>query len=829
MRSLPLRRAGLLAGAALLTPLATPASLVAQTVPTRLPAAAADPLARADVAWDRGDYPSALRGYQALVAGPDAERVRRAVALTTGELYRTTELTTDGRLARLSPRGSLVAWERGTGAQRATVVRALGAGYAAPVAELSGHGVSFSADDGRLSYLRTPPAGASANDAPVLVVRDVRGGQERTRALPGLRPAGAPVLAADGRTAYLLASSGADSSVTLYAVTDGGEPRAITQSTTVKGDLALLPDGKTLLYTEGRRTRLSPPPAFVLHDGRAERRVAGFAPSASAGGSALVYLARAGDTTRVQVLPLAGGAPTTAAATTDRVDAPAISPDGRTVAYQRMLEDDWELFVAGADGAGERRLTREIQHDLMPRFLTNGRLLAVMGEARHRRSYLYDVATGERTRLFHNNTVRTIAPEYEWAATPDGGTVVIVAERDGDTISPERGVYVTDLAREVTAAELAERLRLMGEAEGALRTLGAAMFRPIADSVRAAVAEVSMTALYGFQKRLSEFDSRYVGRPGNTAAGEYLAAAFRAMGYEPEMQWFEPMGLARTANVLATLPGTTHPELVYVVSAHYDSHQNGPGADDDASGTAMILEMARVLRGRPLPATVVFAAFTGEEAGLLGSREFVRRAVADSVRIVGALNNDMFGWSNDHRLDNTIRYSNPGIRDIQHAGAFLYSDLVTYDALYYKNTDAHAYYEAYGDIVGGVGSYPVLGNPHYHQSHDLLETINHEQVRETTKATLAALMLMASSPARLGDVAAASGAGGLEVTWAPAAERDVAGYRVRYVAADGRERTVEVTEPRARLTDVRAGAPMRVRVKAVNRRGLEGWDWAWVR
>jgi Zn-dependent M28 family amino/carboxypeptidase len=66
-----------------------------------------------------------------------------------------------------------------------------------------------------------------------------------------------------------------------------------------------------------------------------------------------------------------------------------------------------------------------------------------------------------------------------------------------------------------------------------------------------------------------------------------------------------------------------------------------PGADDDTSGTAALLETARILAGRPQPATIVFASFTGEEAGLLGSREFVRRAVADKMRIVGARNNDM--------------------------------------------------------------------------------------------------------------------------------------------------------------------------------------------
>ncbi len=189
---------------------------------------------------------------------------------------------------------------------------------------------------------------------------------------------------------------------------------------------------------------------------------------------------------------------------------------------------------------------------------------------------------------------------------------------------------------------------------------------------------------------------------------------------------------------------------MYVVSSHYDSVAVGPGADDDSSGTAALLEAARALAGHPMPATIIFASFTGEEAGLLGSREFVRRAVQDKLKIVGALNNDMIGWANDDRLDDTIRYSNPGIRDVQHGAAIEFTNLITYDALYYKSTDAAAYYEAYGDIVGGIGSYPVLGNPHYHQPHDLLEGINHQLVAEVAKTTAATLMLLASSPSRIG-------------------------------------------------------------------------------
>ena len=99
-----------------------------------------------------------------------------------------------------------------------------------------------------------------------------------------------------------------------------------------------------------------------------------------------------------------------------------MSADGSTVVFQAMPREDWELFVVGADGGAPRRLTHEIQHDIDPQFVgpRSDLILAVMGEGRHRRSYLYDAASGARTRLFHNNTVRTVAPEYEWAVRPDG-------------------------------------------------------------------------------------------------------------------------------------------------------------------------------------------------------------------------------------------------------------------------------------------------------------------------------------------------------------------------------------------------------------------------
>lgn len=189
-----------------------------------------------------------------------------------------------------------------------------------------------------------------------------------------------------------------------------------------------------------------------------------------------------------------------------------------------------------------------------------------------------------------------------------------------------------------------------------------------------------------------------------------------------------------------------------------------------------------------------------------------------------------------NRLDNTIRYSNPGIRDVQHGAAMLFTRLITYDALYFKGTDAAAYYDAYGDIVGGIGSYPVLSSPHYHQAHDLLEFENHELITETSRTTAATLMLLASSPSRIRDLKVEHAGGSATVTWAPSPEKGITSYIVEYGpemtarrssvgnAASGGGRRVTVKTPRAQLAGVAPGTV--IAVKAVNAKGLEGWDWA---
>ncbi|MBS7566027.1 M28 family metallopeptidase [Mucilaginibacter sp. Bleaf8] len=105
-------------------------------------------------------------------------------------------------------------------------------------------------------------------------------------------------------------------------------------------------------------------------------------------------------------------------------------------------------------------------------------------------------------------------------------------------------------------------------------------------------------------------------------------------------------------NVLAVLKGTDPADSrIYIVSGHYDSRVNdvmdtksfAPGAVDDASGTAVSMELARVMASRQFPATIIFMAVAGEEQGLNGSTNVARRAKAENWNVDAMLNNDIVG------------------------------------------------------------------------------------------------------------------------------------------------------------------------------------------
>ncbi len=127
-------------------------------------------------------------------------------------------------------------------------------------------------------------------------------------------------------------------------------------------------------------------------------------------------------------------------------------------------------------------------------------------------------------------------------------------------------------------------------------------------------------------------------------------------------------------NVLATLKGTdANDTRVYLVSGHYDSRINDvmdangvePGANDDASGTALSMELARVMAKRSFPATIIFMAVVGEEQGLYGSANVAKRAKAENWNVDAMLNNDIvgntYGMETDLKDNRSVRVFSDGV------------------------------------------------------------------------------------------------------------------------------------------------------------------------
>jgi hypothetical protein len=106
-------------------------------------------------------------------------------------------------------------------------------------------------------------------------------------------------------------------------------------------------------------------------------------------------------------------------------------------------------------------------------------------------------------------------------------------------------------------------------------------------------------------------------------------------------------------NCIATLKGTASPERFYVVTGHLDSRvtdvldftSDAPGADDDASGVAVVLELARLFADQQFPGTVVFATVAGEEQGLYGSAFMAQQMSAAGADVQGMFSNDIVGAS----------------------------------------------------------------------------------------------------------------------------------------------------------------------------------------
>jgi hypothetical protein len=194
------------------------------------------------------------------------------------------------------------------------------------------------------------------------------------------------------------------------------------------------------------------------------------------------------------------------------------------------------------------------------------------------------------------------------------------------------------------------------------------------------VAEISSRRIENYVKKLVSFETRHTmsdttsETTGIGAARRWIKAEMERCGAGTGLQVAFDSHIAPVSarisrpteivNVVATLPGTqdASKERLYVVSGHYDSRNTdvmdatgkAPGANDDASGTAAVMEMACVMAKYKFDATLVFITVAAEEQGLLGAGHWARQARANNLNVAGMFTNDIIGSSraDDGRVDN---------------------------------------------------------------------------------------------------------------------------------------------------------------------------------
>lgn len=223
----------------------------------------------------------------------------------------------------------------------------------------------------------------------------------------------------------------------------------------------------------------------------------------------------------------------------------------------------------------------------------------------------------------------------------------------------------------------------------------AAPEKAVNPQVQVIVSQVSAKRIADIQKKLESFGTRNIYSAiddpvhGIGAAREWIAAQFRS--YSPKLEVsFDKHRLRGNPsqrlfknveiwNIVAVLPGTSEPERQVIVCGHYDSidmvFKTGPdgrrvldaeatvaapapGVTDDGSGTAAVMELARVMSQYQFRKTIVFIAFAGEEYGLYGSGTYAEEVAIKHTQIDGVFNNDVIGSDVTGNGETSNRYVN---------------------------------------------------------------------------------------------------------------------------------------------------------------------------
>lgn len=270
--------------------------------------------------------------------------------------------------------------------------------------------------------------------------------------------------------------------------------------------------------------------------------------------------------------------------------------------------------------------------------------------------------------------------------------------------------------------------------------------------IQSVVDQVSYTSIHTDLQTLESFGRKEIFDTALRYTGEWLIQAYEQMGYTDIVTDTFFFSGYECFNIIVTKQGTMFPDQYVIIDGHYDT-RTGPGVNDNGSGVAIILEIARRMKDLPTLYSVRFINFSAEEYGLVGSSHYVQEVVIPSgmdIRVV--FNIDEVGGVAGIPNDTIIceRDESPPSYNNQVSWAFtdtlatitgLYSELAT--TISYAYGSDYVPFQTNGEIITGL--YEYNNSPYPHTVHDSLANLDMDYVFEIAKASLASGMYFAGA------------------------------------------------------------------------------------
>ncbi len=298
------------------------------------------------------------------------------------------------------------------------------------------------------------------------------------------------------------------------------------------------------------------------------------------------------------------------------------------------------------------------------------------------------------------------------------------------------------------------------------------------------VAQVSEEIYTENLQTLQDFVTRNTFTTNCDQAADWILSRFQSYGLNAYFDSFTISGQTKR-NVIGEKIGMVYPDSILFITAHYDATAGqpyspepvAPGADDNGSGTACVLECARILSLYNFEKTIRFVAFAGEEQGLIGSFDYVQNLVNQQAHVVGSFNYDMISFAGSGNppfglsilMDNNPTSQAMAAKIAEAAYTFTPGALSPNIILApgSASSDHYPFWQ-----VGWAATFSIQGAayPYYHTIYDLLENNQMAFAADVTRAAIAALA----------DFAVPLG-GGTEVSGEVSGHWEISGspYRVR--------------------------------------------------